>query len=244
MSTVNRSHPSHADAPFSPLLRRPSRLDRVAHYLEDELLGEHSGIATTAIFDGRAFDGVHAGASWECDPEVPNALPVRVQFTGVDESADDALTALAQQLGEAEGTLPPEATTSGAARTALGQQLEAPKPVYAATLLKSAMGKGKRSKREAFLRTCGLTRMGDTVHLPTFDDSQQARTLNLVQGLHSIERGIVRMEMLKNPNTMVVTDDRGLRRRCFALANPPVVFGRAQFANWMERLASDAARGQ
>ena len=39
------------------------------------------------------------------------------------------------------------------------------------------MGKGKRDKREAFLRTCGLTKMGDTVHLPAFDATQQERAL-------------------------------------------------------------------
>ena len=98
------------------------------------------------------------------------------------------------------------------------------------------MGKGKRDKREAFLRTCGLTRMGDTVHLPAFEDTQQERALALVRGLHSLERGIIRMERLSDPATVVVSDDRGLRRRCFTLANPPVVLGRKQWENWLLRV--------
>ena len=234
------------------------KLDRVARFLTDELhaaAGSNPGVprgvdesvnadenakdslvSTTAIFDGRAFEEVHAGKSWRCDPEVPDALPIDIHFTGERESADDYLTALVQQLGTAEGSSAPETITTGAARTELEQAMGAPKPVYAATLLKSAMGKGKRSKREAFLNTCGLKKMGDTVHLPAFDDVQQERTLNLIRGLHSLERGIVRLERLERPTALVVTDDRGLRRRCFSLANPPVVFGRAQFANWIERL--------
>ena len=34
-----------------------------------------------AVFDGAAFDGEHAGQSWTCDPEVPDATPLRVVFT-------------------------------------------------------------------------------------------------------------------------------------------------------------------
>ena len=102
-------------------------------------------------------------------------------------------------------------------------------------------GKGKRSKREAFLNTCGLRKMGDMVHLPAFDESQQQRSLALVRGLHSLERGVVRLEKLGGSPTMVVSDDRGLRRRCFLLANPPVVFGRMQFFNFMERLMLEKA---
>ena len=105
----------------------------------------------------------------------------------------------------------------GVSRGALEQALPHPKPVFAATLLKSAAGKGKRSKREAFLRTCGLNRMGDTVHLPVYEELQQERALALICGLHALERGVVRIERLSNPAALVVSDDRGLRRRCFAL---------------------------
>ena len=228
------------------------KLDGIARFLTDELRaarhpGDHGDgdegadaapcettddviVRTTAIFDGRAFEEVHAGKSWRCDPEVPNALPIDIHFTGERESADDYLTALVQQLGEEASSSAPEIITTGAARTELEQAMGTPKPVYAATLLKSAMGKGKRSKREAFLNTCGLKKMGDTVHLPAFDDVQQERTLNLIRGLHSLERGIVRLDRLERPTALVVTDDRGLRRRCFTLANPPVVFVRTRMA--------------
>ena len=153
-----------------------------------------------------------------------------------DESADDAVVAYAQQVGSDAAAPPAEIVTSGHVRSMLEQTLPSPRPVFAATLLKSAMGKGKRDKREAFLRTCGLTRMGDTVHLPAFEDTQQERALALVRGLHSLERGIIRMERLSDPATVVVSDDRGLRRRCFTLANPPVVLGRKQWENWLLRV--------
>ena len=194
------------------------------------------GISTTALFDGGAFDGVHASTEWECAPEAPDAAPVRVQFTKVRESADDALVARAQAVGDAALTPRVEPVTSGHARSMLEQQLPWPRPVFAATLLKSAAGKGKRDKREAFLRTCGLLRMGDTVHLPVFDETQQERALALIRGLHALERGVVRLEMLTEPAALVVSDDRGLRRRCFSLPAPPVVLGRKQWEKWLLRV--------
>ena len=131
--------------------------------------------------------------------------------------------------------------STGQARSTLEQaNLPSPRPVFSATLLKSALGKSKRDKREAFLRSCGLSRMGDTAHFPCFDETQRERTLGLFRGLHSLERGVLRVTVLKDPVVMIVTDDRGLRRRCFQLANPPVVFGRQQFVKWMERLDEDS----
>lgn len=191
--------------------------------------------SVTAVFDGRAFDGEHAEKSWTCDPEVPNATPLEVSFTKFDESADDVLVALAQQLGATAASAPSEKTTSAHIRHVLEQQIPDPKPVFSATLLKSAMGKSKRDKREAFFKTCGLHRMGDTVHLPTYLPFQQERSLGLVRGLHSIERGVLSFGMIESPQALVVSDDRGLRRRCFALEHPPVVLGRNQFFNMMRQ---------
>ena len=204
-----------------------------------------------AVFDGAAFDGEHAGQSWTCDPEVPDATPLRVVFTdNPRESADDMLVALAQEAGDAAGSSAAEPVSSGAARALLETMTleeappsDDPPPIFAATLLKSAMGKGKRDKREAFLRTCGLLRMGDTVHLPTFLPVQQERSLALVRGIHRIERGVVSIAQIERPAAMVVSDDRGLRRRCFALAHPPVVLGRAQFFNMLDRLMLERAGG-
>ena len=178
---------------------------------------------TTAIFDGSAFDGLHAGTEWTCDPEAPEASPVTVRFTDARVSADDAVVAFTQEIGSVSEAPRAEPSTTGHARSVLEQPLAAPRPIFAVTLLKSAMGKGKRDKREAFLRTVGLTKMGDTVHLPAYDDTLQDRSLNLIRGLHSLERGIVRIEKLTRPTMLVVSDDRGLRRRCIQLAHPPVV---------------------
>ena len=191
--------------------------------------------AVTAVFDGSAFDGAHAGRSWKCDPEVPDATPLLVKFTALRESADDELVSLAQELGAAANSLPSEPTTSKAIRHTLEQPPDATAPVYAVTLLKSAMGKSKRDKREAFFKTCGLHRMGDTVHLPTFLPAQRERSLGLMRGMHSIERGVLSFAKLEGATTVVVSDDRGLRRRCFALANTPVVLGRSQFFNMMRQ---------
>ena len=78
--------------------------------------------------------------------------------------------------------------------------------------------------------------LDEKTNLPAFEDTQQERALALVRGLHSLERGIIRMERLSDPATVVVSDDRGLRRRCFTLANPPVVLGRKQWENWLLRV--------
>jgi len=210
----------------------PERLDRVAKLLKSDKIH--------AVFDGRSFEEQYAGEAWDCDPEIPDATRIHVSFTGERESADDILVQLAQEIGSEAASPSAEIVTTGSIKTILEQPMTAPKPVFGVTLLKSAAGKGKRDKREAFLKTCGLMRMGDTVHLPAFEESQQQRSLALMRGLHSLERGIVRVERLNDAAALVVTDDRGLRRRCFQLANPPVVFGRAPFFNWMERLALEA----
>ena len=165
------------------------------------------------------------------------AAPVSVRFTKVEVRADDAVVQLAQEVGGAAGSPVAELITTGHARHVLEQEeLPTPRPILAVTLLKSAMGKGKRDKREAFLRTVGLTKMGDTVHMPLYDEMQQERALGLMRGLHSLERGIVRIDWLSKPAAMVVSDDRGLRRRCLSLANPPVVLGRKQWENWLTRI--------
>lgn len=197
--------------------------------------------ACTAIFDGNAFNGEHAGKAWTCEEEVPDATPLNVRFTAKLMSADDELVRVAQEIGASAGSSSAEAVTTASVRHALETLplVDTPRasvrPVYSVTLLRSAMGKSKRDKREAFLKTCGLRKMGDKVHLPSYTATQQERSLALIRGLHALERGVIRIDKLERPSAIVVSDDRGLRRRCFALANPPVVMGRAQFFNWMER---------
>ena len=214
----------------------PARLDALSKLFEPAATVE-------AIFDGTAFEGAHMGETWICDPEVPDATPLRVRFTDRHDSADDALVQTAQALGSTAGASAAEPISSGHARTLLeASPMAEPTPTFSVQLLKSAMGKSKRDKREAFLRTCGLMRMGDTVHLPTFLPSQQERSLALVRGLHSLERGVVSVAQITQPVAMVVSDDRGLRRRCFGLASPPVVMGRSQFFNMLDRIMLDRSR--
>ena len=213
--------------------RLHERHDRVIKILQQD---DTAPPPTTTFFDGGAFNGDHAGAEWECDPEAPDAAPVSVSFTKVEVRADDAVVQLAQDIGSAAGSPVAELITTGHARSILEKELPMPRPVLAVTLLKSAMGKGKRDKRESFLRTVGLTKMGDTVHMPLYDEMQQERALSLMRGLHSLERGVVRIDWLAKPAAMVVSDDRGLRRRCLSLANPPLVLGRKQWENWLARI--------
>ena len=216
--------------------RLHERMDVMVRALDGDAADvDASAASTTALFDGGAFDSKYANARWDCDPESPGAAPVAVCFTDVRVSADDAVVAFAEEVGSAADAPRAELVTTGHARSLLEAGLDSPPPVFAATLLKSAMGKGKRDKREAFLRTCGLTKMGDTVHLPCFDATQRARALALIRGLHAIERGVIRIEMLSKPAALVVSDDRGLRRRCFTLGHPPVVLGRRQWENWLLR---------
>lgn len=220
---------AHPDIDSFDTPKLAARLDKLAKALGG------SGLQTEAVFDAGAFGGVHEGARWLCEPDLPDANPLTISFTSNLDSADDALVGRAQEIGEAAGAPRPAAETAGHARTLLESELASPRPVFAVTLLKSASGKSKRDKREAFLRTVGLTRMGDTVHLPTFDATQQERSLALMRGLKSLERGVLRVERLDHPAALVVSDDRGLRRRCFNLPNPPVVFGRSQFLNALMR---------
>ena len=207
----------------------PERLATLSSRLESA--------SVLAVFDGASFGGDFAGADWVCDRLSDTAVPPRVLFTdGRRTSADDELVLRLQEIGNAECAASATRISSGAATVLLERPPgDDPTPVIGATLLKSAAGKSKRQRREAFLRSCGLTRMGDQVHLPSFTPSQRTRSLSLLRAIHKIEPGVVRVSRLEQPAAIIVSDDRGLRRRCFALASPPVVLGRAQFFNWLEQ---------
>lgn len=206
----------------------PRRLGALA-----ELLG--GSPAVHAVFDGASFGRAHEGASWTCEDPT-----IRVAFTdGARTSADDALVALAQEAGAAARAPPAEAVSSGRAIELLERGALSSAPaggVLAATLKRSASGKSKRDTREAFLKTVGLTKMGDTAHLPAFTEAQRARSLALARGMHKLDRGTLALSHLEAPAAIVVSDDRGLRRRCFALPNPPAVLGRSQLFNLLDAL--------
>ena len=191
-------------------------------------------LATTAVFDGRAWDG--AWASMQSDPYSTDEYgnPLHVVFTDTTSSADDLLYDMARS--DAAGR-EPAAALSGAEAEKL---FAAGGPVVvAATRNRSLAGRAQRERREAFLRNCGLPRIGDNAHLPGLNEAQRSRSLGLIKGLRKLGPEAVSFIHVADPATLVVSDDRGLRRRCMKLPSPPLVLGRAQFFNWLYSLEAD-----
>jgi len=218
----------------------PQLIADLSKYLSGSLdpAGEH-GPCIRAVFDGAAFDGTFSGMQWT--PEVDDGdTPWHVSFMRAPFKADDTLVELADAAGKAAGA-PAAIPLSG---KAAAKKLEAPVSAHAphssvlAKRTRSLAGRHQRERREAFLRTCGLPRVGDTTCLLSFSESQRDRSLSLVRGLDKLDPAISFFE-LEQPTCLVVTDDRGLRRRCFALPNPPLVIGRAQLINWILARADD-----
>ena len=50
---------------------------------------------------------------------------------------------------------------------------------------------------------------------------------------------VITFRQLNMPNAIVVSDDRGLRRRCLDLPLPPVVLSSSQFYHWLDWLPPD-----
>ena len=229
----------------------PRRLHLLARYLayldpwsDDVPLDVDAPAAITAVFDGSAFYGEHAAATWVQRDEAEGAPAgcggdgLRVVFTqGPTYSADDAILALAT---EAAGGAPPQPPLQISAKKALAdlEAGELPRPVIRATRLKAVSGKAERKRREAFLNSCGLPRIGDTAHLPAFTAAQRERSISLVRGLSKLG-DVITFRQLNMPNAIVVSDDRGLRRRCLDLPLPPVVLSSSQFYHWLDWLPPD-----
>ncbi|KAL1500383.1 hypothetical protein AB1Y20_013040 [Prymnesium parvum] len=190
----------------------------------------------TAVYDGTAYYGEHASQLWRQRDE-PGGAPaggsedgIRVKFTdGPTASADDELVRMVQECG-GEEPRPSRRLSALDAIEALGGEL--PGPVVAVTRLRSMSGRAQRKQREAFLSSCGLPRVGDMTCLPAFTEAQRSRSIALLRGLKKLQ-DTVSFSVLDSPRTILVSDDRGLRRRCLALPTPPVVLGSSQLFNWL-----------
>uniref|UniRef100_A0A7S0L5T7 Uncharacterized protein n=1 Tax=Coccolithus braarudii TaxID=221442 RepID=A0A7S0L5T7_9EUKA len=199
----------------------------------------------TAVFDGAAFHYHFTGADWtlripqdegasnvDCDG-VESANLLRIRFTERLRKADDELVQLARAA--TEGGEPIRKVAASEALKALRLDCDA---VVAVTRMRSLTGRRDRTKREAFLKSCGLPRVGDTAHMPSFTSWQRDRSINLVNGLHKLDQGTgaVVYHLIEQPDVVVATDDRGLRRKIMTLESPPAVLGRRQLFNWVESL--------
>jgi len=226
----------------------PSRLHRLSRYLsyldpwtDDLPIDEDPPAAVTAVFDGTAYHSAHADATWlQSDEELGapaggHSDGLRVMFTrGVTHSADDQLLVMAKAAGDSSQPRPPRPISAKQALADL-QDGELPRPVYRATRLKAVSGKAERKKREAFLSQSGMPRIGDVAHFPAFTEAQRARSIALLRGLAKLN-DVVSFHQLDSPAAILVSDDRGLRRRCVELPHPPVVLGSSQFWNWLDWL--------
>jgi hypothetical protein len=129
---------------------------------------------------------------------------------------------------------PPKALSAHEAVELLAKG-DVPRPVIVATRQRAVPGKAERMRRESFLKACGLPRLGDTTHIIAFNEAQRERSVNLVRGLQKLGPTIITFRQLEEPALLLVTDDRGLRRR--AMANSPAaVLGRMQLFNWLHSI--------
>ena len=179
-----------------------------------------------AIFDGRAFHGKFATMRSDGMQLDQRGNRMQVVFTDTTASADDLLYTKLSQCNQ--GLQPAVGISSAEVEEILTRPKEEA-CVFEATRLRSLSGAAHRSRREAFMRTCGLPRVGDVSHFPGLCEAQRARSLGLVKGVRKLPPGLVSFKHVREPVSILVSDDRGLRRRCMSLASPPLVFGRAQF---------------
>jgi hypothetical protein len=119
---------------------------------------------------------------------------------------------------------------------------DVPRPIIVATRQRAVPGKAERMRRESFLRACGLPHLGDTTHMIAFNEAQRERSANLVRGLKKLGPTVITFRKLEEPALLLVTDDRGLRRR--AMANSPAaVLSRMQLFNWLQSIGDSPEVG-
>eukprot|EP00965_Chrysotila_dentata_P073581 2430427-Pleurochrysis_carterae.AAC.1 len=199
--------------------------------------------AITAVFDGAAFQKRFEGFDWsrpisDGDDQGGQAADnLRIRFTTGLRKADDELVEFVRAADVDCTPSTPIVATRAIKALESGKSV-----VLAVTRLRSLAGRRDRERREAFLKTCGLPRVGDTAHLPSFTPAQRERSIRLLAGLNSLESGggqVLRYSLIEDPQVLVVSDDRGLRRRLMTLKTPPAVLGRRQLYNWLYSLDSD-----
>ena len=188
------------------------------------------------VFDGKAFYGVHAGCTWLGGEDGPT-----ITFTERAENADDAITQLCDACAPQS---PPRIVTSKQAVAICERPLPESQSngAISATLVRAPQGKKDRDRIEAHLRGVGLRNLGQTMCMPLLTEAQRERSLNVVRGLKrlgNVKNYPIKFVHLPEPPALVVTDDRGLSRRCSTRAEPCAVLTSAQLAVWLARYMPD-----
>lgn len=202
--------------------------------LIDRLL-EHPTISDCeVVFDGAAFHGEHMGCAWSGGED-----SISITFTDRMVSADDTIV---QLCGLCEQAAPPKQLTGKQAVALCEREPEdgdAGLGAVAATLLKSPSGRSQRKRVEAHLSGVGLRNVGQTMSMPLLTGPQRARSLAVARGLARLGGDPIKFVHLPAPGAVVVTDDRGLARRCSTMAQPAMVLTSSQFASWLGNLMQD-----
>lgn len=204
--------------------------------LIDRLLAHPTISDCEVVFDGAAFHGEHMGKAWTGGED-----SMSITFTERMLSADDAIV---QLCGLCEQAAPPKQLT-GKQAVALcewePEEVDAGVGAISATLLKSPSGRKKRKSVEAHLSGVGLRNVGQTMSMPLLTAPQRARSLAVARGLERLGgiRDPIKFVHLPAPGAVVVTDDRGLARRCSTMAKPAIVLTSSQFASWLGNLLPD-----
>jgi len=219
----------------NPTLYSPDGETNVGALLAEML--QHPRLSDAeVVFDGKAFYGVHAGCTWP-----GGEGGTSITFTERSENADDAITQLCDAC---EPEAAPRVITSKQAV----QICEDPLPEcqsrgsISATLVRAPQGSKERKRIEAHLRGVGLRHIGQTMHMPLLTEAQRYRSLNVVRGLKrlgNVKNDPIKFVHLPEPPALVVTDDRGLSRRCSTRAEPCAVLTSAQLAVWLARFIPD-----
>ena len=185
------------------------------------------------VFDGAAFHGEHAGLSW-----AGGEGGMGITFTERLLSADDAIM---QMCDECEPAAPPRPVTPKQAVALCEQELPEgeSRGAITATLVKSPSGSKQRKRVEAHLRGAGLKHLGQTMSMPLLTEPQRSRSLNVARGLARLGGNPIRFVHLPEPPALIVTDDRGLARRCAVRDTPSAVLTSAQLASWLSQFLPD-----
>jgi len=170
--------------------------------------GVQQAAVATAVYDGAAYHGNFYDGVWDA---VMDGC-AKIHFTSQYESADDRLMRMIEAITASTPSAAPPKTLTATEAIDVLEKGDTPRPVIVATRQRAVPGKADRERRENFLKSCGLPRLGDSSHLIAFNEMQRGRSLNLVRGLKKLGPGIITFRQLEEPALMLVTDDRGLRR--------------------------------
>jgi len=200
----------------------PEGFDKLARALSPSL-------PMTAIFDGNGYSSMLSNKEWVCD--CGESTEYRIRFTKSGKTADDALV---EYITDASEGTPPAKRIRAHEALALLQSPELAQTVV--TVERHAYSSAQQAAREfqeltAFFEECGLPKIRDVIHLPSFTEPQRVESLELLQKIVS-QSNYFKFARLDLPARLVVTDDLKLRQR---LAGDPVlILNTKQFYSWAQ----------